>query len=144
MDPESGAIVDPSLDSFAENSPAMADFRPIRPLDQIQARSVNSGNSAEGRKLLSSAIDNLPQWGPFVDADLLYIPGALDQRYLLNPDSDGLWHLMAQLSREGKGFNMHKLEEMIKGLNNQERKKMGIRTRNPEEVNTIALFMNNR
>jgi hypothetical protein len=143
IDPESGSIVDPSLDSFAEASPAMADFRPVKPLDQIQARSVNSGNSAEGRKLLSSAIDNLPQWGPFVDADLLYIPGSLDQRYLINPSSDGLWHLMAHLSKEGKGFDIHKLEDLIRNLSEQERRKMGIRIRAAEEANAIALFMNN-
>lgn len=143
IEPESRCIVDPSLDSFAEDSPAMADFRPVRPLDKIQARSINSGNSAESRKLLSSAIDNLPQWGPFVDADLLYVPGVLDQRYLINPSSDGLWHLMAHLSKDGKGFDIYKLEELTSNLSEQERRKMGIRTRTTEEANTIALFMNN-
>jgi hypothetical protein len=141
VDPESGNIVDPSLDSFAEGSQAMADFRPVRPLAKVQARVVPHATTADCHRILGSTIDNLPTWGPFIDADLLYVPGFLDSRYLINPDSDGTWHVMAYLSREGRGFDMKQVDERLSAIPVQERKELGIRTKTKDETNSIALVL---
>lgn len=141
VEPESGNIVDPSLDSFAEGSPTMADFRPVRPLDEVQARVVTPATTADCQRILGSAIDNLPTWGPFIGADLLYLPGFLDNRYLINPDSDGNWHVMAYLSREGRGFDMKQVDQRLSAIPDQERKELGIRTKTKYETNSIALVL---
>jgi hypothetical protein len=141
MDPESGSIVDPSLDSFAEGSPAMADFRPVHPLANVQARVVSPATTADCQRILGSAIDNLPTWEPFIDADLLYVPGFLDSRYLINPNSDGTWHIMAYLSREGRGFDIKQVDERLSAIPDQERKELGIRTKTKDQTNSIALVL---
>jgi len=140
LEPESGNIVDPSLDSFAEGSPAMVDFRPVRPLHAMQARLVTPATTADCKRIVGSAIDSLPAWGPFIDADLLYVPGFLDGRYLgMSADSDGMWHLMAQLSRGGKSFDLWQLEERLSDLPYHELQKLGIRVKTKEErQNTVA------
>ena len=141
VEPESGNIVDPSLDSFGKESPAMVDFRPVRRLDEVQARVVTPATTADCQRILGSAIDNLPTWGPFIGADLLYVPGLLDNRYLINPDSDGTWHIMAYLSREGRGFDMKEVDERLSAIPDQERKELGIRTKTKDETNSIALVL---
>ena len=141
VEPESGNIVDPSLDSFASESPAMVDFRPVRPLDEVKARVVTPSTTADCQRILGSAIDNLPGWSPFIGADLLYVPGFLDNRYLINPDSDGTWHVMAYLSREGRGFDLKQVDERLSAIPDQERKELGIRTKTKDETNSIALVL---
>jgi hypothetical protein len=141
VEPESVDIVDPSLDSFENESPAMVGFRPVRPLGEVKARVVSPATSADCQRILGSAIDNLPSWGPFIGADLLYVPGFLDNRYLINPDSDGTWHVMAYLSREGKGFDMKQVDDLLSNIPDQERKELGIRTKTKDEANSIALFL---
>lgn len=141
VEPESGNIVDPSLDFFAEGSLPMVDFRPLRPLHAIQARVVKPATTTDGQRLLGSAIDNLPTWGPFIDADLLYVPGFLDNRYLRNPGSDGTWHVMAYLSREGRGFDIKQVDERLSALPDKDRKELGIRTKAKDEQNAVAFCL---
>jgi hypothetical protein len=140
VEPENGIIVDPSLDSFAEGSPAMVDFRPVRPLHAMRARVVSPHTTADCQRILGSAVDSLPAWGPFIDADLLYVPGFLDKRYLGMSDSDGIWHLMAHLSRGGRSFDLWLLDERLSALPNQERQKLGIRVKTNEEQRNAVAF----
>ena len=147
VEPESGNIVDPSLDSFEEGSPAMAywSFRPVRPPHAMQARVVTPSTAADCERILGSAIYKLPAWGPFIDADLLYVPGFLDGRYLRkSADINGMWHLVTALSRGGRSFSMAQVDEQLSSFPDHMLQKLGFRYKTKEEEgNTVGFLVTN-